>query len=145
MKVFLDANLILDLILERDLNGFFFEMESILDLVDDGKVSLYCASASFFFMDFILAKKLSNKDVKKALKDILGYVKALPTFEENILEGLDSVFKDKEDSFQFYTALNLEGTFFFLTANLKDFLKVKHERVKLLNPKQFLKAFYREP
>lgn len=139
MKLFIDANLILDLILRREKDGSFNEMLTILDLAYHKKVKLYCASASFFFMVYILNKKIDKDKANKALTDLLNYIEPCPTFVHNIENGLNSRFKDKEDSFQYFAAYNIKGISFFLTRNLKDFAMADQAKPKVMSPKDFLK------
>ena len=52
--------------------------------------------------------------------------------------GLNSQIDDKEDSFQFYTALNESAVSYFLTGNKKDFVHSNSEILLVLTPKEFL-------
>lgn len=138
MKVFLDINLLMDVLYNRVKTGHANEMISIFQMIGANQLKAYCASSSLFTIDYFLSKSYGKINTTKYHHYLLEFVEPLPTSKTNILMGLNSEIVDKEDAFQFYTALNENDISYFLTGNTKDFKLANQKFLKILDPKDFL-------
>jgi len=132
MKVFLDTNVMLDFVGER--NPFFEDAQIIANLADKGKITIYVSALSFATCSYFLTKEFGTLIAKDKLAKfkILSNIIAL---DEIILEkSLLSKFSDFEDGLQYFSALK-ESCKYLLTRNEKDF---KSSEIAIMNPKEFL-------
>ena len=85
---------------------------------------------------YILSKILSEKEAKEILRKFRILVKILPCDEKIIDLGLNSHFKDFEDSVQYFTATE-NNIDVLITRNLKDF---KNSNIPIMTAEEFLKS-----
>ena len=131
MKVFIDTNIVLDLLLQR--RNFLINAEKIFSLAYKGKIVLYFSAVSFVTVTYYLGKH-TNKDIKAVLEDLCKIVKILP-FNQRIIENtLHSNFKDIEDGYQYFTAKE-NNIRIMITRNVKDFLV---DDISVVTPEEFL-------
>ena len=131
MKVFIDTNIVLDLLLQR--RNFLINAEKIFSLAYKGKIVLYFSAVSFVSVTYYLGKH-TNKDIKAVLEDLCKIVKILP-FNQRIIENtLHSNFKDIEDGYQYFTAKE-NNIRIMITRNVKDFLV---DDISVITPEEFL-------
>ena len=131
MKVFIDTNIVLDLLLQR--HNFLINAEKIFSLAYKGKIVLYFSAVSFVSVTYYLGKH-TNKDIKAVLEDLCKIVKILP-FNQRIIENtLHSNFKDIEDGYQYFTAKE-NNIHIMITRNVKDFLVYD---ISVVTPEEFL-------
>lgn len=131
-SVFLDTNIFLDHLLDRDVHS-----STLLKGCEDGLVHGYASSASFYTLSYVIRKSISVSETKKLLGDYLRFISVLPTHKHELRTSLDASFNDLEDAFQYFTALQEEKLDFFVTNNLKDFQKVS-QQLPVINPKKFV-------
>ena len=135
MKVFIDTNIVLDLLLQR--RNFLINAEKIFSLAYKGKIVLYFSAVSFVSVTYYLGKH-TNKDIKAVLEDLCKIVKILP-FNQRIIENtLHSNFKDIEDGYQYFTAKE-NNIRIMITRNVKDFLV---DDISVVTPEEFLMISY---
>ena len=131
MKVFIDTNIVLDLLLQR--RNFLINAEKIFSLAYKGKIVLYFSAVSFVSVTYYLGKH-TNKDIKAVLENLCKIVKILP-FNQRIIENtLHSNFKDIEDGYQYFTAKE-NNIRIMITRNVKDFLV---DDISIVTPEEFL-------
>jgi len=131
MKVFIDTNIVLDLLLQR--RNFLINAEKIFSLAYKGKIVLYFSAVSFVSVTYYLGKH-TNKNIKAVLEDLCKIVKILP-FNQRIIENtLHSNFKDIEDGYQYFTAKE-NNIRIMITRNVKDFLV---DDISVVTPEEFL-------
>lgn len=139
MKVFLDTNVMLDWLLNRDL-CFAQEAKQIIELAENKKIILFTSSGSIYTIAYILQKTIKNSnELREALKGILGIITIQNCNQKTYLEACNNHIDDLEDSFQYETAMSNIEIEYFITGNLKDFKTVSKGILKILNPAQFLK------
>ena len=120
-KVFIDSDIILDLLAERDL--FYDNAAKIFTLAYEKKIVLYTTATVLANVFYILRKIKGNEEAKRKLKNLRLLVHILP-INENITDmALDSKFTDFEDALQYFTARE-NNVLAILTRNTKDY-KVK--------------------
>ncbi len=120
MKLLIDANIILDVLQNREPHCKYSEL--IWKLCETGKVTGYVSVLTFMNMVYIMRKELSPSkidDVYKALA-LIFHFEALT--EEDVKNALIMRLKDFEDAVQIQTAKRVEADF-IITRNVKDFIK----------------------
>lgn len=138
MKVFLDTNVMLDFLGEREL--FFENAEIIVNLADNDKISIFVSALSFATCNYFLSKKYGNLIAKSKLIKF-KIISKIITLEEVIIEkSLLSNFNDFEDALQYFSALKLNCDY-IVTRNTKDF---KFSDIITLTPTEFLTSFHKK-
>jgi predicted nucleic acid-binding protein len=132
-KLFVDSDIILDLLAKRPL--FYEDAAQIFTWAYKKKIELYTTAVALANVFYILRKVNGNEKSKEQIKDLRLLIKILP-IDENIVDmALRSKFNDFEDGLQYYAAkeLNLFG---IITRNLKDY-KIKD--IVIQTAKEFVK------
>jgi predicted nucleic acid-binding protein len=137
MRLFLDTNVMLDLLGRRE--PFFENAARIVSLADKGKAKIVVSALSYATTDYFLSKMLGvNKSIEllrkfKTISDIVS-------LDEIIIEkSLNSSFTDFEDGLQYFSAIQAECKY-IITRNVKDF---KNAEIPVLTPYDFL-AIYKK-
>ena len=132
-KIFIDSDIILDVLLERE--EFFESSANILNLSELDEIKLFTSVIAITNIAYILRKELkNNKKVNEYINIILGITKALPVTEEIIINSMETDFNDFEDSIQYITA-KTNGIKILLSRNKKDY---KKSEIQILTPLEFL-------
>jgi len=134
-KLFLDTNIIIDLLSERQ--PFYTEAARIFSLADKKEIEVSVSALSFATTNYILLQSKKSDEAKQILRKLKLIVQVL-SLDEKIVELAlnDSDFKDFEDGLQYYTALEhrLDA---IITRNLKDF---KKSRIPVMSADQYLQT-----
>ena len=115
-KIFLDTNVLLDLLMERT-----FELEAIHEifkLSEEGIVDLYI-SESIITNIFYILRKEKRIDTLSALRE-LGKVVSFIPFSKDVLYHPIEKYKDTEDGILYFLAAKAKMDY-FITRNVKDF------------------------
>lgn len=133
MKVFIDTNIIIDLLAKRE--PFYHESLQLFSLADSNKIHLSVSTLSIVNTHYILKDVMKIKNARS----IIGKFKVLVHSQEltdKIIELAlnDLNFKDFEDGIQYYSAIESKSNL-IITRNLKDF---KHSTIPTMSPKEFL-------
>jgi len=133
MRVFVDTNIIIDLLAKRQ--PFYVESQKIFSLSDTKQIELFISSLSLVNTHYILNDVMKIKDARL----ILGKFKVLVesnALSDKIIELAlnDTKFKDFEDGIQYYSALESQCQL-ILTRNLKNF---KNSKIPVLSPKEYI-------
>jgi len=134
-RVFIDTNIILDLLGERD--PFYEASAKLASLADKGIILLVVSPISFATVNYFLSKFESPKIAKEKLRKFKVLCEVSTIDEEIIEKGLSSNFKDFEDSLQYFSALDSECEI-IITRNAKDFQK---SSLPVMTAAQFLNSF----
>lgn len=137
-KVFLDTNVFLDHLLDRNTYS-----SDVLSNCEEGSVIGYASSASFYTLAYVIRKSVSAAETRKLLGDYLRFISILPTQKNNLRSSLDASFHDLEDAFQYFTALQEDKLDFFITNNLKDFQRVS-QQLPVTSSKKFIELYFSE-
>ncbi|UZD22395.1 PIN domain-containing protein [Algoriphagus halophytocola] len=117
-RIFLDTNVILDLLGERV--PFYDAIAKVLTLADQKKITLVVSPLSFTTIEYVLGKYLSKDLVLKKLRMFKILCEVCAVDEEIIEKGLNSSFGDFEDAVQYFAALQSNCSI-IITRNGKDF------------------------
>jgi predicted nucleic acid-binding protein len=131
-NVFIDTDIILDLIQKRD--PFYQEALEIFSLAEENKIKAHVSPLIYSNLFYILRKAESRRFAIQILTQIKAIV-TIVTIDEKIIElALSSDFKDFEDAIQYYAALdsNLD---YLLTRNKSDY---KETGILVCTAKEYL-------
>lgn len=120
--IYVDTNVIVDLLLERE--NCELAKEAVLKIIADNKEA--CLSAtSFTDICYILHRNLKNMELEKnALEIVADVFHFIPTDGMHIREALKLEWKDIEDSVVYVSAKDA-GCELIVTNNVKDFEKAQ--------------------
>ena len=118
-KVFLDTNIIVDLIADR--KPFSKYSIEIFKKAEEKKIKLFTSSHSFATTHYLLKKYLEEKILRDVLYNLLDYVTVIAVDTDVLKKGLRSKHKDFEDSIQILCASTIEKIDCIVTRNTKDF------------------------
>ena len=138
MKVFLDANIIIDFLDKPSYdNKSASEVLRIVRLI--GR-PVFISPTTFAIVYYIFTKRNKQvKNIKEILKDFFSEFE-FTTENESVMEQvLSSDFDDLEDALQYYSA-KFAGIELIITKNKKDFLGAKN--LFVLHPLEFIEMHY---
>ena len=135
-EVFLDTDVSFDIIAKRE--PHFASSVRLLDLAARGKIRMMISESSLanlFYLSFDIYK---IKDANAKLSDFIIACEVASGTKDNILFALKSTFRNKEDALQYYTAVHAKADY-FITRNLKDYIKHSAPSLPVYSPDQFLR------
>lgn len=137
MKILVDTNVVLDLLLDRE--PFAESAARLFALIENSEAAAFLCATTVTTIETLLTQSMSRSDAKKALVRLLELFEVAPVNRSVLEEALCSRMADFEDAVLAYSA-NLVGAMAVITRNTKDF---KHSPVKALDPPEFLSVFER--
>jgi predicted nucleic acid-binding protein len=133
-RIFLDTNVILDLLGERV--PFFDSIAKVATLADQKKLTIIVSPLSFTTIDYVLNKYESSESVLNKLRKFKIICEICDVNEETIEKALNSNFKDFEDAVQYFTALQSNCSI-IITRNGKDF---KNSTIPIMTAEEYLSS-----
>ena len=132
-KVFIDTNVLIDLLLER--NPWADDAAVIFSMADRKEIELLCCSLSFSTAIYLMQRmKYSRKEIVNKLA-IVKSLCTVTTVDGFVLDRvLQSDFPDLEDAMQHYSAL-ASGAEVIVTRNVKDYAAAG---IPVMSPGEFL-------
>jgi predicted nucleic acid-binding protein len=134
-KIFLDTNVILDLLAER--HPYYDPIAKIVTLADRKELFLLTSPISFTTTEYVLTKFESKASALLKLQKFSILCQVADANQETIDKSLFSGFSDFEDAVQYFCALQADCEV-FLTRNRKDF---KQAAIPILTPEEFLAGY----
>lgn len=137
MTVFLDTNLILDILLKN--KGLCEESKKVLTLQEDNNIDFFISAASATDIYYVLNKRLKDSAAaKQYILDLLDVVSVAGVDETCIRNALNSSWNDFEDSVQHEISLQIQADY-IVTRNLSDF---SASFVPVISPSDFIQLFH---
>jgi predicted nucleic acid-binding protein len=133
-KIFLDTNIILDLLACRI--PFYTEAAELFSLADKKKLTLSISSLSLADTYYILSRQNPEMEVRKILRKFKVLVTVLALDNKITDLALNSEFRDFEDAIQYYTAIENEQEL-IITRNQSDF---KDSKIPIMTAGEFIKS-----
>ena len=133
-KILVDSDVILDLMLERDM--FFNPAAELFNLIEKKKIKASVSSLHFSNLHYIIRKVKSNELAKSVLRKLAIIVNILSIDEKTIELALESDFPDFEDAIQYYACLDNDIDV-IVTRNKKDF---KSGKLPVMTAEEYLAA-----
>lgn len=134
-KLFLDTNVVLDLLGERE--PFYDAIAKIVSLSDKGKIQLTVSALTYSTIFYILSRFEDKEIVKEKIRKFKIVAQTSDLTDKIIDKGLASKFKDFEDALQYYSALK-SGCSIIITPNGKDF---KLADISVFSPDEYLSKY----
>ena len=134
-KLFVDTNIILDLLAKREPHYQF--AAAVFSLADQREIKLFVSSLSFANLNYILSKQYNANNARKKLIAFKTLTTVLAVNDKIVERALASDFKDFEDALQNYSAELNKEIDIIITRNIKDF---KYSKLAVMTPDQFLKT-----
>jgi len=132
MTIFIDTNVILDVLLNR--KDVVEESSSIWALCERNIVKGYISAISFNNTHYIINKVHSRKKADQAVRTMLETFEAVSLDKQILNKANDAGFKDFEDAIQYFSAIHCDADY-LLTRNVKDF---PQKDFPVLEPSEFL-------
>jgi predicted nucleic acid-binding protein len=133
-KVFIDSDVILDLLCKRE--PFYVFAAEIFTLGDTKQIELVTTSVVFANVFYILRKVLGIEKAKELLRKLRIIISVVSVDEKVVDLSLNSKFADFEDGLQYFTARENDIKI-ILTRNTKDY---KEKDLLVQTPEDYLKA-----
>jgi predicted nucleic acid-binding protein len=121
MKLFLDTNIIIDLLADRA--PFSFWAQRIFKDQSMGIHELYTSANSILTAFNIVEQKLGDQKAKTAISIILSRVEIMPISKTILISAFSREFKDFEDAVQHECAFSIDHLDCIVTRNKRDFKK----------------------
>jgi predicted nucleic acid-binding protein len=134
-KLFLDTNIILDLLSNR--MPFYTEAAELFSLADKKEIKLSISSLCLADTHYILSKQNPDLEVRKILRKFKVLVNVLPLDNKIADLALNSEFRDFEDAIQYYTAIENDQDI-IITRNQHDF---RDSKIPIMTAGEFIKSF----
>lgn len=138
MKLFIDTNVMMDLLCER--NPFYEAIAKIATIGDKNEVELVVSALSFTTTSYFLTKYENVEKCKDKLRKFKIISKIVQLDEVIIEKSLNSNFSDFEDALQYFSALQSDCSV-IITRNSKDF---KFSEIPIMTAEEFLISINRK-
>lgn len=132
MKLFLDINVILDVLAKRD--PWFQDSAAILSLLETDEFDGIVAAHSITTLFYLASKHLGHRRATARLLDLLKLVSVSPVDQDTILRGLALGWSDFEDALQMLCA-DTAGADYLITRNPRDF---ESDSIPVITPAQLI-------
>lgn len=139
MKLLIDTNVVLDVLLRRE--PFFRTAAEVLSLTQRDEVREYVSASAITDIYYIANKQMKDRDaVRDLLKRLLMIVSVAAVSEREIQNALNLAWGDFEDSVQYSVALlnEMDG---IVTRNPSDY---QEANMRIWLPEQALELFANE-
>jgi len=139
MRVLLDTDVVLDLILDR--HPFVEAAAELFELHEQGHLDIFVAAITPINIFYITRKNKGLDNARRAVGELLGKVAVCPLDQRILEEGFKIGFKDFEDAVRHASALasELEA---IVTRNTKDY---RNSTLPIFSPTDFLAKLKSEP
>lgn len=133
-KLFLDTNVVLDLLGERV--PFYESVAKIASLADSVQITIVVSALSYSTIFYLLSKFEDCEIVKEKLRKLKVISETADLTDRIIEKGLESNFNDFEDALQYHCAISKDCNI-IITRNIKDF---KESVIPVLSPNEYLNS-----
>jgi predicted nucleic acid-binding protein len=133
---FLDSDVILDFLLDRD--PFNFSADEIFEKGYSKEIQIYFSSLTVANIHYLLRKHYGNEGALNKITELVSFCKILPVSEREIFAAMKSGFSDFEDAIQHFTAIQMPEIEGIITRNLSDYRK---SQLPVFTPEVFLSSF----
>lgn len=118
MRLIVDTNVVLDVVLGRD--PWAVEAARLLSAIEEGKAEGHLAGHSVTTVYYVVAKARDDGTARQAVSDLLDILDIVPPTDEIFRRALTLPITDYEDAVQAACALRV-GADAFVTRNPGDF------------------------
>ncbi len=135
MKVLLDTNIVLDLLLQRE--PFCDDAKVIFELIESNKIEGYLCATTITTIYYLISKNSTKNQADNIISQLLQLFNIADVNKNILLKSLDNNGKDFEDSV-IYTSAEFFDIKIIITRDKKGFEK---SNIKIATTKEFLESF----
>lgn len=118
MKLFLDTNVVLDVLAQRE--PWFADSANVLAHIDQGDASGHIAAHTVTTLHYLLARHLGPQKTAAVLMDLTALLRVEPVDHAVLQQALALGWRDFEDAVQAVTAAQCQADY-LVTRNPRDF------------------------
>jgi predicted nucleic acid-binding protein len=137
-RVFVDSDIILDVLAQRD--EFYTPAAKLFSLFEKGDVAGFTSPIVFANLHYILRKAKSKDYALQSLVKLKSLISILPVDSKIIDLALSSRFNDFEDAIQYQTSKSYQINF-IITRNKKHY---KQSKISVCTAEEYLKIWVSE-
>ena len=139
MRLMVDTNVVLDVLLERE--GFYDQSKAVLSLCEERKIQGFVSASAITDIFYLTRKALGRlDDTYKVISFLLNIVKVLTVTNDDVINAFQQKAKDFEDCLM-ATCAKSNKCDCIVTRNKKDFISFG---VTLYSPEELLMLFEQE-
>jgi len=138
MKVFLDTNIVMDVLRRRE--PFYGHSVRVWALAEGGQICGVVSAVSFTNVYYIVRRLMGRRAAQQAVVLMRHTFEMVATDAQTLNQAIDAGFSDFEDAVQYFSALRC-GAACLVTRNPKHFPK---EGIPVHTPTEFLAAHFPE-
>ena len=132
MKLFLDTNVVIDVIAARE--PFVADSRAIFDLCESGKADGRISALTLCTVSYVLRKFVTPGTMRTKLREFRNILTPVDLSVSLLDKAIASSIADFEDAVQFYTAVYSEADY-IITRNIRHF---PQDNIPVLTPTDFL-------
>lgn len=132
MKLFIDTNVVIDVIAGREL--FLADSQAVISLCESGKAEGFVSTLTFCTVAYILRKNVAQGTMRKNLRSFRNVLNPVDLSVSILDRAINSTIADFEDAVQFFTAAYSDADY-IITRNVKHF---PQDNIPVLTPTAFL-------
>ena len=132
MKLFLDTNVVIDVIAARE--PFVADSRAIFDLCESGKTDGRISALTLCTVSYVLRKFVTPGTMRTKLREFRNILTPVDLSVSLLDKAIASSIADFEDAVQFYTAV-YSGADYIITRNVRHF---PQDNIPVLTPTDFL-------
>ncbi|MDR1971411.1 MAG: PIN domain-containing protein [Treponema sp.] len=133
MKILVDTNIILDVLLQR--TNFYADSRAIFELTEQRRITGCISASGITDIFYLVQKEIKNTGtVYEAMDSLAAIFRIAPVYETAITSALSLRWKDFEDAVQYMTAVE-NGVDYIITRNKSDY---ENFTIPCYSPAEFL-------
>jgi len=132
MRVLLDTNIVLDLLLERE--KFFENSKKIFEKIENNEIEGYLCATTITTIHYLVTKAYDKDRANEIIKELLKLFEIVDVNKSILLKATLNNGTDFEDSV-IYSGAECFNIDIIITRDKKGF---KNSNIKVLNPNEFL-------
>ena len=136
MKVLIDTNIILDILLERA--PFLKDTVKLFEKIESNELKGFITANSVTDIIYIARKKYWVNEIKVVILNLLNTIKIISIDEHDIIDALILDFSDFEDALQCQCSIKAKMDY-IITRNEKDF---KNSKIPAISTVQLLNLLW---
>ena len=136
MKLFIDTNIVLDLLQYRE--PWVHDTIVLFQLAKEKEIELIVTDLTFVNVVYIAGKNYDKKKITETLKNLKKLVSVVTIGEACIEQALNGDFSDFEDAAQYFAAKR-EQVDYILSRDERGF---KMSEIPVINIKEFLNKYF---
>ena len=135
MKILLDTNIVLDLLLKRE--PFCNEAKEIFMMIESNKIDGFLCATSITTIYYLVSKSVNKTKADEIIEKLLQLFNIADVNKNILIKSLKNNGKDFEDSV-IYTSAEYFNVDVIITRDKKGF---KKSNIKVLKPNDFLEEY----